>query len=294
MKLFVFGLGFSAAVFAQRRLAGGDDVAGTVRSRAKASAMMDAGIITRVFGPDSRDETIDSDIAACEALLVSVPPDADGDPVLRVYANQIAAAKNLRWIGYLSTIGVYGDHAGAWIDETTPANPTNERSRRRMEAEQAWLALGVQRNAFVQIFRLAGIYGPGRNQLVQIAQGTARRVIKPGQVFNRTHVEDIARVLDASLIRPRNGAIYNVTDDEPAPPQDVVSFAAQLCNRPPPPEVAIDDAALTPMGRSFYDENKRVRNRLLHDELGVTLRYPTYREGLTALKAAGDGDARRQ
>ena len=143
----------------------------------------------------------------------------------------------------------------------------------------------------VQIFRLAGIYGPGRNQLVQIVQGTARRVIKPGQVFNRIHVEDIARVLYASLARPRNGAIYNVTDDAPAPPQDVVTFAAQLCGRGSPPQVRLEDAALTDMGRSFYDENKRVRNRLIHDELGVTLLYPTYREGLAALKAAGDGNA---
>ena len=290
MKLFVFGLGYSAAFFAHRQLARGDQVTGTVRSRAKAMTMASAGITARVFGPEHRDEEIESDISACDAMLVSVPPDSNGDPVLRAYEKQIAAAKNLRWIGYLSTIGIYGDQAGAWIDERTPVNPANERSRRRAEAEQEWLAIGAQTNVPVQVFRLAGIYGPGRNQLVQIAQGTARRVIKPGQVFNRTHVEDIARILEASLDRPRNGAIYNVTDDEPAPPQDVVAFAAQLCGRTPPPEVPLEDAALTEMGRSFYDENKRIRNRLIHDELGVALLYPTYREGLVALKASGDGD----
>ena len=291
MKLFIFGLGYSAAFFAQRFLARGDQVTGTARSDAKAMTMADAGLTARVFGPESRNDDIESDISACDALLVSVPPDANGDPVLRTYAKQIAVAKNLRWIGYLSTIGVYGDHAGGWVDEQTPTNPANERSSRRVAAEQEWLAIGAKGNVSVQIFRLAGIYGPGRNQLVQIVQGTARRVIKPGQVFNRIHVEDIARVLYASLARPRDGAIYNVTDDAPAPPQDVVTFAAQLCGRAPPPQVRLEDAALTDMGRSFYDENKRVRNRLIHDELGVTLLYPTYREGLAALKAAGDGNA---
>lgn len=291
MKLFVFGLGYSAAFFAQRQIARGHPVAGTVRSPAKASAVAELGIKARVFGPNERDHEIEMDIAACDALLVSVPPDADGDPVLRAYARQIAAAPSLRWIGYLSTIGVYGDHGGEWIDEQTPVNPTNERSRRRAEAEREWLALGINDNASVQIFRLAGIYGPGRNQLVQVAQGTARRVIKPGQVFNRIHVEDIAQVLKASIERPRHRAIYNVTDNEPAPPQEVVSFAAELCGRTPPPDIRLEDAALTQMGRSFYDENKRVRNSLIREELGVKLRYPTYREGLTALKAMGEGDA---
>jgi nucleoside-diphosphate-sugar epimerase len=289
VKLFVFGLGYSAAFFAQRLHAYGHQVTGTVRTPVKAKAMAHDGLIARIFGPDGHDEEIESDILACDAMLISVPPDAGGDPILRTYAKQIAAAKTIRWIGYLSTIGVYGDHAGEWIDERTPANPSNVRSQRRVRAEQDWLGLGTKGNASVQIFRLAGIYGPGRNQLIQIAQGTARRIIKPGQVFNRTHVEDIAQVLEASLERPRNGGIYNVTDNEPAPPQDVVTFAAQLCNRTPPPEVRLEDAALTDMGRSFYDENKRVRNQLIHDELGVTLKYPTYREGLAALKAAGDG-----
>lgn len=289
MNLFIFGLGFSGRTIAERRLARGDTVTGTVRSHDKAQALSAAGIPARVFGPDGRDNAIDAGVAGSEALLISVPPGTGGDPVLAAYARQIAAAPNLRWIGYLSTIGVYGDHGGAWVDEQTPATPTNARSIERAAAEQAWLAFGAANNIAVQIFRLAGIYGPGQSQLVQLARGTARRIVKPGQVFNRIHVEDIARAVDASLDRPRAGAIYNVTDNEPAPPQDVVTFAASLCGVAPPREISLDDAGLTAMGRSFYAESKRVRNDLLRNELGVTLAYPTYREGLTALRAAGEG-----
>ncbi len=286
MNLFVFGLGFSAGYFAKRS---NDRVSGTVRSQEKAAVLSASGITAHVFGPDVRDSAIAEDIAKADALLISVPPGTSGDPVLAAYAHQIASAPNLRWIGYLSTIGVYGDHQGAWVDEQTPATPTNARSVERAQAEQAWLAFGAANNIAVHIFRLAGIYGPGQNQLVQLARGTAKRIIKPGQVFNRIHVEDIARTLDASLAQPRPGAIYNVTDNEPAPPQDVVTFAASLCNVAPPPEINLDDAALTEMGRSFYAESKRVRNDLLRSELGVTLAYPTYREGLSALRAAGEG-----
>ncbi|MBN8981353.1 MAG: SDR family oxidoreductase [Rhizobiales bacterium] len=291
MKLFIFGLGYSAAFFARRQIGRGHELRGTVRSREKADVLTAAGIDARIFNGDEQDSRIKTDIADCEGLLISVPPGDGGDPVLRTYKEQIVTAKNLRWIGYLSTIGVYGDHSGKWVDENTPANPTNERSRRRAKVESGWLSLTTKTNAAIHVFRLAGIYGPGQNQLVQIARGTARRLIKPDQVFNRIHVEDIARVLEASIGKPRHGAIYNVTDNEPAPPQDAVSFAAQLCGVPPPLEVKIEDAALTEMGRSFYEENKRVRNRLIQDELGVTLAYPTYREGLSALKAAGDGNA---
>lgn len=289
MNLFVFGLGFSGRTIAERRIASGDHVAGTVRTHAKAQILSAAGITARVFGTDGHDAFIDADIARSDALLISVPPGEVGDPVLAAYRAQIAAAPNLRWIGYLSTIGVYGDHQGAWVDEQTPATPTNARSIERASAEQAWLTFGAEANIPVHIFRLAGIYGPGQSQLVQLARGTAKRIIKPGQVFNRIHVEDIARAVDASLARPRAGAIYNVTDNEPAPPQDVVTFAAALCAVAPPPEISLDDAGLTAMGRSFYAESKRVRNDLLRNELGVTLAYPTYREGLTALRAAGEG-----
>lgn len=291
MKLFVFGLGYSGKYIAERHLANGHDAIGTVRSRDKADALSSSGLTARVFGPDESDSEIESDLKTTEALLISAPPSAEGDPVLRAFAQHIAAAPNLRWIGYLSTVGVYGNHDGGWVDEETPVNPGNARSRHRAEAEQAWLAFGAANDLPVHIFRLAGIYGPGQNQLVQLAKGTARRVIKPGQVFNRIHVEDIARAVQASMDRPRAGRIYNVTDNEPTPPQDVVTFAASLCNCEPPHEVDIEKAGLTDMGRSFYAENKRVRNHRLREELGVMLAYPTYREGLTALRAAGDGPA---
>ncbi|WP_424629045.1 SDR family oxidoreductase [Bradyrhizobium sp. SYSU BS000235] len=289
MKLFVFGLGYSGRYIAERHLANGHSVTGTVRSRDKAEVLSSSGLIARVFSPDESDGEIEADLQAAEAVLISAPPAADGDPVLIAFAQHIAAAPNLRWIGYLSTVGVYGNHDGAWVDEDTSVNPGNARSRYRANAEQAWLSFGAANDVAVHIFRLAGIYGPGQNQLVQLAKETARRVIKPGQVFNRIHVEDIARAVDASLDRPYAGRIYNVTDNEPAPPQDVVTFAANLCGCEPPRELDIENAGLTEMGRSFFAENKRVRNLRLRDELGVTLAYPTYREGLTALRAAGDG-----
>lgn len=283
MKLLVFGLGFSARHAAQRLRDSGAQVTATVRSREKASGLAQAGITARVFSPEHTDAEIADDIAASDAILVSVPPGDTGDPVLASFASRIAAAPKLRWIGYLSTVGVYGDHGGGWVDETTPLGAGKQRSQNRVTAEQAWLALGAH------VFRLSGIYGPGRNQLVQLASGTARRIVKPGQTFNRIHVADIAAVIEASLARPRPGGIYNVTDNEPAPPQDVVAFAARLCGVEPPPEIPFERAELSPMARSFYLENRRVRNALIHEELGVMLNYPTYREGLTALRALGDG-----
>ena len=289
MKLFVFGLGYSALHIAQRLHLAGAELTATVRSRAKAEALAQAGITGRVFSPDHQDDEIALGIADSDAILVSIPPGESGDPVLASFADRIAAAPNLRWVGYLSTVGVYGDHGGGWVDETTPATPADGRSRVRAAAEQAWLAFGAGSGIAVQIFRLSGIYGPGRNPLVQLAAGTARRIVKPGQVFNRIHVADIAAVVEASLARPRRGGIYNVTDNEPAPPQDVVAFAAGLCGIEPPPEIPFESAELSPMARSFYAESKRVRNDSIKRELGVHLRYPTYREGLTALRADGEG-----
>ena len=283
MKLLVFGLGYSALYAAQRLQMAGAQVTATVRSRAKADGLVQAGFTARVFSPEHADAEIADDIAASDAILVSVPPGEAGDPVLASFAAGIAAAPNLRWVGYLSTVGVYGDHAGGWVDETTPTTPGKARSGLRIAAEQGWLALGAH------VFRLSGIYGPGRNQLVQLASGTARRIVKPGQIFNRIHVADIAAAIEASLARPRPGGIYNVTDNEPAPPQDVVAFAARLCGLAPPAEIPFEAAELSPMARSFYSENRRVRNALLREELGVALTYPTYREGLTALRALGDG-----
>lgn len=289
MKLFIFGLGYSAHYVAQHLAAEGARIAATVRTQAKADLVAQSGLSAHVFAGIDRDPIIAQDLADSDAVLISVPPDGHEDPVLRAYAEDLARASRVRWIGYLSTVGVYGDHGGAWVDEATVPTPTDGRSRNRLIVEQQWLAFGEAHRFPVQIFRLSGIYGPGRNQLVQLAEGKARRIIKPGQVFNRIHVDDIAQMVAASLRKPRSGAIYNGADNEPAPPQDVVSFAAALCGVEPPPEVAFEDADLTPMGRSFFMETKRVRNRLLQDELEVTLRYPTYREGLTALRAAGEG-----
>uniref|UniRef100_UPI0021C8CEDC NAD-dependent epimerase/dehydratase family protein n=1 Tax=Microvirga sp. Mcv34 TaxID=2926016 RepID=UPI0021C8CEDC len=201
----------------------------------------------------------------------------------------IASAPRLRWIGYLSTVGVYGNADGDWVDETTPPNPASTRSRQRITAEREWLALGESASFAVQIFRLAGIYGPGRNALVKVADGTARRIVKPDQVFNRIHTADIAQVLMASIEHPSRNAVYNVADDEPGPPQDVIAYAAELLGREPPPEVPFDKADQTPMARAFYADNKRVRNTRIKTDLGVALRYPTYREGLKALLESGGG-----
>jgi nucleoside-diphosphate-sugar epimerase len=289
MNLVVFGFGYTASRFVELHRDRFNHVAGTVRSHEKAGRLSGRDLTIRVLSPDEVASEIAGDIAAADALLVSIPPGPDGDPVLARFADVIAAAPHLAWIGYLSTIGVYGDQDGAWIDETEAPRPGNARSQQRVAAEQAWLGLGAATGKAVQVFRLAGIYGPGRGPLRKLAEGTAKRLVKPGQVFNRIHVDDIAAVLAASLDRPRAGAIYNVADDEPAPPQEVVSFAAALAGVEPPPEEPFETAELSPMARSFYGDNKRVRNRLIRDELGAQLAFPTYREGLAALRKAGEG-----
>jgi nucleoside-diphosphate-sugar epimerase len=285
VSLVIFGFGYTAEFFARQARGRFVRVVATVRTPEKAGRMADGGILGRVFPDAAGEHSLEADIAAAEALLVSVPPGPDGDPVLARFSEAIAAAPRVGWIGYLSTVGVYGDHHGAWIDETTTPQPVSRRSVQRLAAEEAWLGLGRRSGKPVQVFRLAGIYGPGRSPLQKVVDGTAKRIVKAGQVFNRIHVEDIAAVLAASLDRPRPGAIYNVADDEPAPPQDVVAHAAELAGLPPPPEVPFDEAEMTPMARSFYGENKRVSSRLIREELGVRLNYPTYREGLAALAA---------
>ena len=286
MNLFVFGLGFSARRFAEMQRARFTAVRASVTEADRAAALAaQTGFTLRVFGPDGADPAIPADLADTDALLVSVPPDAEGDPVLRAYRAAIAGSR-IRWIGYLSTIGVYGDQGGAWIDETAPAAPGSPRTKVRRAVEEAWQALGTETGKAVQVFRLAGIYGPGRNPIVKLREGRSQRIVKPGQVFNRIHIDDIAQVLAASIARPRPGAVYNVADDEPAPPQVVTEHAAALAGLPLPPEVDFATADLSPMARSFYGENKRVRNRLIRAELGVDLAFPTYREGLAALKDA--------
>ena len=222
-------------------------------------------------------------LAGTTHLLVSVPPDLEGDVVLRHFRDELAALPELAWVGYLSTVGVYGDWQGQWVDETSPTRPTSERSLRRVQAETAWRAFGSESGRRVEIFRLSGIYGPGRSVIDNLKAGTARRVIKPGQVFNRIHVDDIARVLVAAIDKAAGHSVYNVSDDEPAPPQDVVAYAAELLGLPIPPEIPFEQAWIKGMTATFWAESKRVSNARMKSALGVELAYPTYREGLSAL-----------
>ncbi|GAB4190608.1 MAG: SDR family oxidoreductase [Thalassobaculales bacterium] len=259
MRLYCFGPGYSARALGRLLSARGWQVAGSSRADfAEPGAALDEAT----------------------HILVSVPPDEEGDPTLRLHADRLRRLRPA-WVGYLSTTGVYGDHGGGWVDEETPLNPVNARGRRRVEAEAAWLDTGLP----VELFRLSAIYGPGRSAIDQMLAGTARRIVKPGQVFNRIHVEDIAAVLAAAIDRPAPGAVYNLADDEPAPPQDVVAYAAHLLGRAPPPELPFPAAGLSVMAASFYAENKRVRNARIKALLGRGLRYPTYREGLYAIAA---------
>jgi dTDP-4-dehydrorhamnose reductase len=289
MNLFIFGPGYTAQQFIGSYRQRFTRISGTFRSDMKAEMLKASGIVPYFFDAERYDPGILGEIDRADALLVSIPPALESDPVLSSLSDAIASASHLRWIGYLSTVGVYGDANGEWVDENTLPSPVNERSRHRIVAEEQWLDLGKNIPSSVQIFRLAGIYGPRRNALLKVANGTAQRLIKPGQVFNRIHTADIAQVLMASIDRPSHNAIYNVADDEPSPPQDVIAYAARLLGLEPPPEVPFATADLSPMARSFYQDNKRVRNMCIKNELGVKLRFPTYREGLKALHAAGEG-----
>lgn len=280
--LFCFGLGFSAKVLAARLKAQGWGIVGTSRSLEKAAALAALGYDSHVF--DGTAPLSDpSVLGPATHMLISVPAEEQADAVLRWHAADIAKLKNLKWLGYLSTTGVYGDRGGDWVDEQSDLRPTQARSIRRADAEAGWLKLQAEHGVPVHVFRLAGIYGPGRNQLEGVKRGTAHRIVKPGQVFCRIHVEDIAQVLEASMAKPNPGAVYNVADDEPAPPQDVVQYAAELLNLQVPPDIPFDAAQLSPMQASFYADSRRVRNDRIKSELGVTLKYPTYREGLKAL-----------
>jgi nucleoside-diphosphate-sugar epimerase len=283
--LFCFGLGYSAQALGRQLSQQGWRVTGTARSSDGAKALSDAGFDAVVFDGLAPGPGVAEALRSATHVLVSVPPDADGDPALKRHARDIEASPSVQWIGYLSTIGVYGDHGGAWIDETTSAHPTSQRSRWRLAAEDAWLAIGARSGKRCQVFRLPGIYGPGRSAIERVREGSAQRIVKPGQVFNRIHVDDIAGALSAAIAGRGAHYIYNVTDDEPAPPQDVIAYAAELLHMPPPPEVAFEDAKLSPMAQSFYAENKRVGNARLRDELGVQLKFPSYREGLQAVLA---------
>ena len=285
-RLFCFGLGYSAETLAKRLAAKGWSIAGTARDLANIERLRGEGYEVVRFTGEAGNAQMTELLAGATHLLHSIPPGPEGDPVLRHYRAGIARLPTLDWVGYLSTVGVYGNSAGAVVDESAHPHPNNERTRARVVAESAWLALGEEMGRPAQVFRLAGIYGPGRSALDKLRAGTARRIVKPGQVFNRIHVEDIASVLEASIARPRAGAIYNVADDEPAPPEDVVTYAAELLAIEPPPEVPFEEADLTPMARSFYGDSRRVSNALIKSELGVRLAYPNYRQGLKALANA--------
>ncbi len=284
--LLSIGHGFSARALARLLLDRDWRVIGTTRSAEKADALRADGIEALEWPGEPLP------LAEATHLLVSVAPIESGDPVLELAGDQISASRHLKWAGYLSTTAVYGDHKGGWVDETTPLAPTTQRGKARARAETAWAALGLP----LHIFRLAGIYGPGRGPLAKVRSGAARRIVRKGQVFGRIHVDDIAAVLAASIERPNPGAIYNVCDDEPSPPDIVIEHAARLLDLPVPPVVCLDSAGISPMARSFYAESKRVRNNRIKDELGVALRYPDYRSGLAALldaeAEAGSSSAR--
>jgi nucleoside-diphosphate-sugar epimerase len=277
--LLSFGHGYSAQALSRLLLPQGWRVIGTTRSEDKAPRLMVDGVEPRIWpGADMIPA-----LNAATHVLISAAPGDDGDPVLVQLQSEIAArADQFEWVGYLSTTGVYGDHQGDWVDENTPLTPATKRGIARVQAEAAWAAIeGLP----LHIFRLAGIYGPGRGPFAKVRNGTARRIIKPGQVFSRTHVADIARVLAASINRPNPGAAYNVCDDDPAPPEDVIAYAAKLLGVPVPEAVEFASADMTPMARSFYAESKKVRNDRIKGELGVELLYPDYRTGLKALLA---------
>ncbi|MCA3262002.1 MAG: SDR family oxidoreductase [Telmatospirillum sp.] len=287
-RLFCFGLGYSALALARRLLGKHWRVAGTCRSAAKADSLRAVGIEPFLFDRNAPLADAAAALAGTTHLLSSVPPDASGDPVVDHHGNDLVRLEGVKWTGYLSTTGVYGDRGGDWVTERDALRPIGPRGRARVAAEEAWLGLGHVGHK-VHVFRLAGIYGPGRSALDTLREGRAKRVAKPGQIFSRIHVDDIATILEASIAKPDAGAVYNVCDDEPAPPQDVIAYAAALLGVPAPPEVPYEEAAKTmsEMARSFYAESKRVSNRRIKDELGVTLAYPDYREGLKALLASG-------
>ena len=292
-RLFCFGLGYSAQALGRLLIAQGWRVGGTARTGDSAKALADAGFGAVVFDGRAPSAEVSDALKHATHVLLSIPPAADGDPALRNHARDLEASPSVQWIGYLSAVGVYGDHGGAWIDETTPARPMQERSRWRRAAEDKWLTLAQRSGKRARVFRLPGIYGPERSAIERVREGTAQRIVKAGQVFNRVHVDDIAAALAAAIAGRGAHDIYNVTDSEPAPPQDVIAYAAELLHMPAPPEIAFEDARLSRMAACFYAENKRVSNARMRNELGVTLKFPSYREGLQAILAQSAASAAR-
>lgn len=278
--LLCFGFGYTATWLAGA-LPAEWKVSGTSRHRGKRVLENRHEVVLESF---SGDGPLPSNVwEGVTHLLLSIPPDASGDFVLKHHKDTILSLKSLEWVGYLSTTGVYGDHQGGWVDETTPVNPPNDRSAYRVLAEKQWLGLGIP----VHIFRLSGIYGPGRSAFDAINDGSARRIDKPGQVFSRIHVEDIVHVLRASMETPNPGNVYNVADDFPAPQGDVIAYACQLMGIEPPPLIPYETADLSEMARSFYQSNRRVKNKKIKTELGVRLKYPDYKAGLEGIYQLG-------
>lgn len=288
--LFCFGLGYSAERVAQILKARGWTISGTSRTRDGAARIKALGYNAYVFDGSDAGNDVGDALSRATHVLLSIPPDAEGDVALRMFGRDMAASPALKWIGYFSTVGVYGDAGGGWVDEETEAVPGSPRGKRRLAAENAWMALGAESGKRVSVLRLPGIYGPGRSVIDDVRDGSARRIVKPGQVFNRIHVDDIAAAVVGAIDKAPDIRVYNVTDDEPAPPQDVVAYAAELLGVAAPPDLDFATANLTAMARSFYSESKRVANARMKKELGISLQFPTYREGLLdALRRSPEG-----
>lgn len=283
--MLFMGYGYCARELAKQLREDGWTLSGTCRRDDKRAAMESEGVSSLLF-----DRNLPLPTEALDGVthaLVSIPPDDVGDPAADVHGADFARLTGLAWLGLLSTTGVYGDHGGAWVTEDTPPQPSNERSAQRVRAEEQWLQLHRAAHVPVHIFRVAGIYGPGRNPLDMVKAGRASRIVKPGLTLGRIHVADIAGILRASIASPRGGSVFNVTDDEPVPPQDIVTHACSLLGVDPPPEIPFEKAQMPELMREFYSDNKRVSNMRAKTHLDYRLQYPTYRDGLAALNKLG-------
>jgi nucleoside-diphosphate-sugar epimerase len=285
MNVFFFGMGYSSLATARAMHQSIDPsipISGTTRNEDNIERFADTPYRLHLFDGTHKCKTLSDDLRSATHVILSIPPVEGGDPAFNLHRDDLDAAKSLDWIGYFSTVGVYGDFGGEWIDESAPTRPVNERSKLRVAVEQQWRDYAAQRGVPLLVLRLAGIYGPGRSAFDKLREGTARRIVKPGQVFNRVHVEDIGRVTMLAAQR-KLGGVFNLADDEPAPPQDLVTYAAHKLGLAPPADVPFDTAVMTEMARSFYADNKRVSNRAIKRALDIELLYPTYREGLDAI-----------
>jgi nucleoside-diphosphate-sugar epimerase len=285
MGVLFFGMGYSslATAHAIHEIIDRDvPIAGTTRTEEGVERLAESPYRLHVFDGMKRGTTLGADLGKATHVVLSIPPNDDGDPALKLHADDLTAARDLQWLCYFSTVGVYGDFSGEWIDESAPTRPLNKRSRQRVEVEQSWREFAAKRGIPLLVLRLAGIYGPGRSSFDKLREGTARRIVKPGQVFNRIHVDDIGRIT-ALAAKAKLGGTFNLSDDEPAPPQDLVEYAARLMGAEVPPGIPFESAQMTEMARSFYSDNKRVSNKAIKAALGTGLTYPNYRIGLDAI-----------